>query len=240
MTTWRQAIYMVLDELKLMSDDANFNEEHIMFLLSKCRSLLLSQAYKDLKRPIPDSNYQTVCLDLEQSNTIGSCQEVRLKSKQQIPHILPLGQPKIYIEDFYDSTITYVSKERMKYVGHNKWLRNIIYASIDSNNHLQLTSPNPQFLNIESIRFTGIFEDPENVQDIECNKQEICDPMDRVFPLEDSLIAQAIDTVVKTISLRLMSPENNLNNASDDLSNLYTFLRLNSKSSLQKQIEGDE
>ena len=43
--TWREAVYMVLDELKLMSDDSNFNEDHIIFLLSKYRSFILKQTY---------------------------------------------------------------------------------------------------------------------------------------------------------------------------------------------------
>ena len=48
--TWREAVYMVLDELKLMSDDSNFNEDHIIFLLSKYRSFILKQTYYKTKQ----------------------------------------------------------------------------------------------------------------------------------------------------------------------------------------------
>jgi hypothetical protein len=39
--TWRQAMYMVLDEIKGMSDDFTYTEEHIMFLLGKYRTFIL-------------------------------------------------------------------------------------------------------------------------------------------------------------------------------------------------------
>ena len=41
MTTVREAVYMVLDELKLISDDAHFTEEHVIFLLKKFRAYVL-------------------------------------------------------------------------------------------------------------------------------------------------------------------------------------------------------
>ena len=43
--TWREVIYMVLDELKGMSDDFTFTEDHIAFLLGNYRSFILKQRY---------------------------------------------------------------------------------------------------------------------------------------------------------------------------------------------------
>ena len=64
MSKYRELVYMVLDELKLSSDDSYFTEDHIIFLLGKYRTLLLKQRYSDIKKPIPESNYQTICLNL--------------------------------------------------------------------------------------------------------------------------------------------------------------------------------
>ena len=41
MSTFKQLTYLVLDELKISSDDSTFNENHIVFLLSKYRAFLL-------------------------------------------------------------------------------------------------------------------------------------------------------------------------------------------------------
>ena len=65
MSKYRDIVYMVLDELKIHSDDASFTEEHILFLINKYRAFILKQRYSDKRKEVPQSNYQTLCLDLE-------------------------------------------------------------------------------------------------------------------------------------------------------------------------------
>ena len=67
MNTLREMVYMVIDQLKNLSDDSYYTEEHIIYLLNKYRALLLKQRYSDVKRQVPESNYQTICIDLERS-----------------------------------------------------------------------------------------------------------------------------------------------------------------------------
>ena len=45
MSTYKELTYMVLDELKLSSDDAQFTEDHVMFLLNKYWAFILKQRY---------------------------------------------------------------------------------------------------------------------------------------------------------------------------------------------------
>lgn len=241
MATYREIIYMCLDELKLSADDSYYNEEHILFLITKARGLLLKQQYKDVKKEIPESNFQTLCLDLIQVPAITGeeCEGgTYLRSKEKIPFLMNISSPRVYTEDFYQGDITYVSRERMKYVGYNRWLPNIIYASIGPDNYLYFKSFNPQYLYLEKARLTGIFEDPEKAAEFECDKSEdSCDVLDMPFHLEEALIPQVVQLVVKELSGSIYKPKDDVNNASDDLSELATFLRNNVKSNLQKQIE---
>lgn len=240
-TTYRSLVYLVLDELKLSTDDSYFTEDHIIFLLSKYRGALLKQQYKDIKKEIPESNFQTLCLKLITVPAISGeeCEGgTYLRSEEKIPFLINISTPNIYSEDFYQGEITYVSRERMKYVGYNKWLSNIIYASIGPDNYLYLKSFNPQYYYLESVKFTGVFEDPEIASELECNKESACDILDKTFPLEEALIPQVVQFVVKELSGSIYKPEDKSNNASDDLSNIATYLRNNLKSNLQKQIEG--
>ena len=46
MSTYRELVYLVLDELRLTSDDALFNEEHVMFLLVNTGDLYSSRGTK--------------------------------------------------------------------------------------------------------------------------------------------------------------------------------------------------
>lgn len=232
---------MCSDQLKLSSDDTFFTNDHILYLLKRYRGLYLSQKYKDVRKEIPESNYQTICLDLIQVPAISGepCEGgTFLRTKNKIPSLLTIGDAKVYPIDYYIGDITMVSRERMKYVGHNRWLQNIIYCSIAPDGYMYFKSSNPQYLHLENVRMTGIFEDIDEVEELSCDKESSCDILDRKFPIEEALIPQLIDTVVKFMTSGLYKPEDDDNNAKDDLATLMQFLRNNMKSDLQKQIEG--
>lgn len=220
---WKEAVYMVIDELKLQSDDATYTEEHIMFLLKNYRTFLLKQRYSDIKKQIPESNYQTICLDLIEVPAISGepCEGGSyLRSKEKIPILMKIGNPMIYPIDYYQGDITYVSRERMRYVGYNKYLKNIIYASIGPDNYLYLKSFNPQYLYLEKIRMTGIFEDAIATSDLQCSDDAECDILDRVFPIEDALVPPMIELVVKEILGSEYRPKDDTNDAKDELSDV--------------------
>lgn len=224
MSTYGQIVYMVLDQLKLLSDDASYTEEHVLSLVSNYRGFLLKQRYSDIKKQIPESNYQTICLDLIEVPAISGepCEGGSyLRSKEKIPTLMQIGNPIIYPSDYYQGNITYVSRERMRYVGHNRFLQNIIYASLGPDGYLYFKSNNPQYLYMEQAKMTGIFENPEEVANLSCedNEEESCDILDKDFPLEEALVPVLIELCVKELSGAVYRPEDNRNNASDDLSN---------------------
>ena len=224
MSTYKELVYMCLDELKLYSDDALYTEEHIMFLLGKYRTFLIKQRYSDVKKQVPESNYQTICLDLIEVPAISGepCEGGSyLRSKEKIRFLMKIGNPKVYPVDYYQGEITYVSRERMRYVGYNKYLKNIIYASIGPDNYLYFKSFNPQYLYLEKARMTGIFEDPQAASELQCpneNGDTVCDVLDREFPIENALIPSLIQLVVEELTKAEYKPEDKENNSDDDLS----------------------
>ena len=244
MSTFKELIYLVLDELKGMSDDFDFTEDHVHYLLTKYRAFLLKQRYSDIKKQIPESNYQTICLDLIQVPAISGelCEGgTYLRSKEKVPSIMTIGNTVIYPIDFYQgSYITYVSRERMRYVGNNKWLKNIIYASKGTDDYLYFKSSNPQFLYLEKVKMTGVFEDPERASELSCEDNKACDILDREFPLEEGLTTTVIELTVKYLSGAVYRGKDGENNAKDDLADIAYFIRKNMKSGFQKQLEGDE
>ena len=225
---WKEAIYLVIDELKLQSDDATYTEEHIMFLLKNYRTFLLKQRYSDIKKQIPESNYQTICLDLIEVPAISGepCEGgPYLRSKEKIPFLMKIGNPMIYPIDYYQGDITYVSRERMRYVGYNKYLKNIIYASLGPDNYLYFKSFNPQFLYLEKVRMTGIFEDTLATSELQCPDESgdtVCDVLDREFPIENALIPPLIQLVVEELTKAEYKPEDKENNSDDDLSEVVS------------------
>ena len=217
---------MVLDMLKETSDDSLYTEEHIIFLAGRFRSFLLKQRYSsELKKQIPESNYQTLCLDLEPIEALEGipCEGYYLRTKEEIPNMLPCGNTRLYTSgSYYTGDITFVSKDRMKFVGHNKWLKNIIYACLDPSGRIVLNSDNPQFLYLEKVNLHGIFENAEEASELECKNngegaEEFCDILDRDFPLEDALVAPLIELIIKDLAPSVAAPEDTVNDAKDNL-----------------------
>lgn len=220
MSTYREIIYMILDEIKISIDDAFFTEDHVIYLVDNYRALILKQKYSDVKKQIPKSNYQTICLDLVEVPAISGepCEGGSyLRSREKVPFLMQIGAPRVYPIDYYQGEITYVSRERMRYVGYNKYLQNIIYCSIGPDGYLYFKSSNPQYLYLREARMDGIFEKPSSALKLQCSDSSNCNILDMEFPLEESLIPVVIELVIKNLLAANYRPEDNENNAKDDL-----------------------
>lgn len=226
MATFGELTALVLDELKISSDDAYFNHDHVRFLLGKYRSFLLKQRYADIKKSIPNSNYQTICTDLEFQSMYNNspCGHGQyLKSIQQIPFSLSIVNPKITPLDFFGGEITYVNWARFRYVGGNKFLNNFIYATIGPDNYLYLKSNNSQYAYLQKAMITGVFENIDEAASMSCNNSGEaidCDEDNTVFPLEEALIPPMIQLVVQELTGSAYRPTDNNNNSADDLSGI--------------------
>ena len=230
MAKYKEIVYMCLDELKLISDDSHFTEEHVLFLADKYRAFIIKQQYNDLKKEIPESNYQTICVDLKPVEGLdGACNsEVYMKSVQDIPDMLPTGKRKIASLDYFQGDFAYVNNERFKYVGNNKYLQNQIYGTIAPDSHLYMKSNNPQVQYLEKVKITGVFEDSSKAAELQCpgaDGEKPCDIMDADFPLEEAFIPQMINFIVQELGGVKYQAEDKINNASDDLSELAAYIR---------------
>lgn len=221
---YKDIVYMALDELKLHSDDANFTEEHIIFLADKYRAILLKQRYADVKKEIPLANYQSIVLNV--TSTSATAEEFNtssvnyLKSNNRIPSLMTIGNISVTPQDYYQGDIAYISRERMRYVGYNKYLNNIIYSSIDPENFLYLKSNNTNYLNITKVRLTGIFLSSIDALSLKYKENNITnfEILDEDFPFEDALVSTLIDMIVKELTTAEYHPEDDNNDAKDNLS----------------------
>lgn len=229
----REIVYMVLDLAKTFtSDDSFFNESHVLFLIKKYRSFLLKKE-QEKQRGNTDTasefEYQQICLDLEKVAAIDGepCTGgYYLRTMQKIPKLLEGTQPRVYPIDYYQGiNISYVSRDRMRYVGTNKYLQNIIYVSLGPDLHLYLNSSNPQFMYLKKLRMSALFEDYDEASELPCDTEgesKPCDVLDESFPIRDYLVPTLIELVVKELTGAVYKPQDEHNNASDDLSKITT------------------
>lgn len=242
----KEIVYYLLDSIKAISDDSLINEESCLFLLKKYRSFLIrKEQEKGTTDTASEFEYQQICLDLEKAPAMDGepCTGgYYLRTTKKIPKVLEGTVPRVYPMDFYQGAyVTFVSRDRMRYVGTNKYLQNIIWVSVGPDLHLYLYSNNPQFLYLKKLRMTAIFEDFDEASGLLCDSDggsKACDVLDEEFPIRDYLVPTLIELCEKEILGVAYRPKDVLNNAASDLSDLATFIRNNTKSSLQKQIEG--
>lgn len=228
MATFGEIVYMVLDVLREKSDDAHFTEEHIIFLASKMRALLLERKYKNSRNqtftPMSDENIQEICLTLEPTEMLpAGCSGMWLHSIEKIPDTLNVSDAKLStVSDMIQSMVTFIPSERMPYVGYNKWLKNILYASKSDDGHLYITGNNPQFMYLNKIRMTAVFSDPQKAAELSCDPDAggKCNILEMEFPLEQALVPSCIELIVQELMASRYAPDDKQNNAKDDLADV--------------------
>lgn len=226
MTTYREVVFMALDELKLISNDSTYTPEHLIFLADKMRALLLDRRYRDARKgEVSRSNYQEICLELVEVPAIPgtTCYGEYLRSTEKVPSLMNIGIKHIYPVDYFNSEhISYIPLERMPYVGYNKWLSNMIYVTKGPDDYLYLKSSNPQFLYLKKLKIDAVFQNSQEATKLSCGNSidSNCDILDSEFPLEDTLISVLIQLMVQELSGARYLPTDKQNNASDDMSGL--------------------
>lgn len=251
MSTYRELVYLISDLAKSISDDTMINEMHIAFLVNKYRTYLFRQKYdKNANTKIPQSAYQTICVKLQETSFKQECsdncllrnsEDLYLKSVKEIPTIFYPCIVKIVAKNVFNSKITMIGTDRMGYVGHNKWLKNTIYATVDTDNHLYLKSSNSSLyekkgdenLVVDRVYLTAVFDNPEEAYNMaSCGDdgcQVICDFLDAEFPFEGALETQLISLVLNELVGAEFRPSDKVNNAKDDLSDLAAYVNQNMK-----------
>ena len=243
MATWREITYMVLDEIKSLNSDSSVTEDHVIFLANHYRLFLLEQKKeKQGVAALSESNYQTICLDLEKTSAVPGldfCTDTYLKSVQEIPTTIDASSTRVYPINYYSTNTAFVTKDRFKYVGFNPALSNITYYTLGPDNHVYLKSSNPQFQYLKEAKVTGIFEDSEKAAELACDKdgEEKCDILDQDFPLEGAMIPQLLELIVKELYGTNIRPKDDQNNSADDMAELVNYVRRNMKSDVAKQLQ---
>lgn len=151
-----------------------------------------------------------------------------LKSVESIPNTMQVGISSCYVVDPFKSIVTIISKERLEFVGWNKFLQRIIYGAIGPDQHLYIKSNNSLFPAIKKVTLRAVLEDPTSVMDDPIENDEKC-------PIEESLVAPLIKSVIADLLNFEYRPQDPENNANDDLSDIARFIRQNMKDKYAKE-----
>lgn len=246
MYTYNHVVYMVLDFLKISSDDAYYTPDHVLFLLNKYRAYVLKSKYEKSAETPSESNYQTMHIEFEEQDRIAGigCSGKYLVSTTKLPDSLDLVKPVFTGSDMFGGDISFVSPQRFRYIGFDKWTKNITYATFLSGK-MYMKSCNPLAYYLREGTLYDIFVDPleaaadSGEYDVDENG-DLCNPMEVEFPLEDNLLPLVMQYVVKDLTGGIYKPKDDENNADDDLSKLASFIKSYIKTPLRQQIDGTD
>lgn len=223
MNTYSEMIYLVRDLLKISADDSYITNQHILFILEKFRAYVLKAKYEDKEDEIPDSDKSTFTVELELvSDNDGYSGIPLLKSKEPLPtetifDIISVKTNKLT----GNPNIVFVPFERFAFTGNNKYLKNIIYWTIDEDNYILVKSCNPRFEYLQEFKVEAVFESPLAAAEAECACKGIeVNYGDVDFCLEDALVQLVLDYVVSTFQNSIYKPEDTVNNTEDDLAGI--------------------
>ena len=247
MATYRQLAYMIADFSKSIADDTIVNIDHIIFLMSRYRTFILNNAFANVKKALSDSNYQTICIPLNNKacyNEDFCGKEEILRSVDKVPLTMVIGSKTINPPaGFMYGNLTYVPTNRFRYAGNNSFLKNFIYVTIGPDRHIYLKSANEDFAYLQKVVFTAVFEDIEKASMMECDCDgecsDKCELLDKKFPLDDAYMITLMQLCIKDITGALWKPKDDENDSADNTARFAQILGRYTTQAFKNQMNGD-
>lgn len=212
----RELIFRVLQFLSINSDDSiqDFSEEYIYNVLIDKRAFLLKQHYKDARKSVPRSCYQTLNVPLEKIRVVPDLKysEVLLRSVDKIPEMVDFAQEAgvattiIMSTDYIAIPFNLVTFERLPSVGSNRWTKDLLYVAL-GNERLYLKSFNSSFTNLTKVLIFGVFSDPSQVYYANGNEG---DYYEEEFPINNSMVDPIIKLTLEELT-RIQRPKDVVN-----------------------------
>ena len=211
----RELIFRVLQFLSINSDDSiqDFSEEYIYNVLIDKRAFLLKQHYKDARKSVPRSCYQTLNVPLEKIRVVPDLKysEVLLRSVDKIPEMVDFAQEAgvattIMSTDYTAIPFNLVTFERLPTVGSNRWTKDLLYVAL-GNERLYLKSFNSSFTNLTKVLIFGVFSDPSQVYFANGNEG---DYYEEEFPINNSMVDPIIKLTLEELT-RIQRPKDVIN-----------------------------
>lgn len=208
MATKNELIYSVKESLSEFTDDSLLSNEHIFFQIKSMRALLLKQSYAKTNKQFDDSVIQTLCMEMEEVDT-GLCGNTTnctiLRTKERVPTTISVqGRstltrvgPPIIGTKAYDI----IDARDMEVI-----LKDPLgdTSAFLQDGYLYLIAKSISVKNIKCISVSGIFEDPEDLEDFytcaSCTSSTkvACYNEDMEVPMPAYMVSTILEQIVKS------------------------------------------
>ena len=216
--TIKQAIDLVREMIREVSDDSVFSDSYIYRILLQNRSELLNQIKNQNKKFSPWL-YQRFCMKLCPSTFI-ECNCIPFdfactvyRTVNPLPEPIGNGNLMLNISELYGDHINQITERQFRTSKNRKYKPKYYYyiGDVNGEKHLFILDNN-NVIPSEYIKAEGIFEDPMEVFKYACKDTECFPVTASGFPFilskEGALIKMTVDTILQSKK----SPEDLSNN----------------------------
>jgi hypothetical protein len=219
MSTLRELHHSIKERIRQYTDDSDISPEYVNFLIKNARAMLIAQRYSSRQYAIPNKikSHFHKALELSGDNEFVSGNGSVLRTTEPIVPMMEhhnlMTSLRISSGSYTDVNFSFVDASRFPFAGHNKWVQSHIYACLGTDNRLYFTSSNPSVMLLENVKLSYVVEDPEQAypQTIEYNSA--IDFWDVDYKIEESMVDQLCEVVVKKLVSMIQIPEDNKNDS---------------------------
>lgn len=229
MAKLQELIYDVRESLKSYSDDTELDDRYIVYLYNIKRAKYLRQDLNNYSKTIDNSIQQSLCLELEEVSANECSLDLDcgtiVRSTKPLPKPLELhtktALTKIKPTNKLSLPFNFLPKERIYYLIGGSSFPKSVYAFLDIDNHIYITSELDSHKLIECITVQGVFEDPLQLKDFkDCcgcsDDSNICfSEEDTDYPLQPHLVDIIRSEIINELIQKERIPQDKYNNSND-------------------------
>ena len=246
MATFGEVAYAIQDFAKTIHDDSAITLDHIIMQMAHYRNYILNANIGATGKQPSEANYQTICVEMQRGDDGDICGgRPYIISTEKVPVTMNLGGVRImppagFMHGWRFQLVNY---DKFQYVGHNKYLYGLTYATIGPDGRLYITSNNSGYRHLTKLRMTAIFNDVREAAGKECTDScdmNVCDIEEKHFPLEDAYLPTLMQVVVNEVVGAAWRPKDDTNNAADDLAKFAQVLQRYTNNAFRATIKPNQ
>lgn len=224
MSTLKELVYSTREQLHLFSDDSLISNEYIAHCIKTARAMLLTQKYSNRSNIISNKIRQSFNKELElvDSNSFISNLDTILRTKYPLQYPFEAFNLKSNIKitsgSFTDISFTFISMERVPFVGKSKWLLNNIYVFLGDDMRLYFVSSSPKVKVLENVKIMMCTENPEIAYMETIDYDPDIDYWDTEYQLDEEMVFSLIEVVIKKLATSMQIKPDKINDSDDSQS----------------------
>lgn len=222
MATLKEIRYSIKEALFIYNEDSNLSNEYIDYKIHTTRAMLLAQRFSSRSFVIPNIIRQHFYHDLSLSEdnefVDGIATVLATTTAIQTP-LEPFNLKnniRITSGSYSDISFSFIDNNRFPYVGRNKWLQNIVYCAIGTDWKIYFTSSNPKVKMLEQVKLSMVCANPELAYPYTIEYNPAVDFSEITYPLNEELVVELTDIIIKQLTLNLQQKEDKTNDATDN------------------------